>query len=168
MTLTEYLYLMIFVTTMVIIAGIDKNNKKIYNPIIFVGMLIGLIHILFLYFSENATAISLYRYVVYFIAVLGISIYTGKNKHNKYKYILEILMICLYINMFIVTETFLITSILTMIFLVLDLLFEKHKNKVDGSNILAENNKKVDLPIAFWLCISAILAIVVQGIVVIS
>jgi len=166
MTLTEYLYLMVFVTTMVIIAGIDKNNKKIYKPIIFVGMLIGLIHILFLYFSDNTTAVSLYRYVIYLIVVLGISIYTGKNEHNKYKYILEILMICLYINMFVVTETFLITSVLTMIFLIVDLLFEKYKNKVDESNILAENNSRVELPIAFWLCISTILAIMAQGIVV--
>lgn len=167
MTLTEYLYLMFFVTTVVIIAGIDKKNKKIYKPIIFIGMIIGLIHILFLYFSENTTSVSLYRYVIYFAVVLGISIYTGKNNHNKYNYLLEILMICLYINMFIVTETFLITSVLTMIFLIVDLIFEKRKNKVDQSNILAESNMKIDLPIAFWLCISAIMAILTQGIVVI-
>ncbi len=165
MSLTEYIYLMIFATTMVIIAGIEKNNQKIYKPIIFIGMIIGLIHILFLYFSENASVVSLYRYFVYMLFALALVIYTGKNRYNKYNYILEVLIICIYINMFIVTESFLITSILTIIFIVVDLAFEKNRHRVDESDILAENKIKLEIPIAFWLCISSIIAILVQGIV---
>ena len=59
LTLIEYLYLMIFVTTLVLIAGIDKNNKKIYKPIIFWGCLVGFIHIIYLYIIKNVTIINL-------------------------------------------------------------------------------------------------------------
>ena len=48
-SLTEYLYLMIFATTLVIIAGIDRNNKQINKPIILVGSLVGFVHIIYLY-----------------------------------------------------------------------------------------------------------------------
>lgn len=167
MTLTEYLYLMIFATTLAIIAGIDKNNKKIYKPIIFIGMLLGLVHIVFLYFAKNATIIGLYRYVVYFCFVLALSIFTGRHKYYKYRYILEILMICLYINTFVVTEVFLITAVLTMVLLVFNIIMLKNTSKVDESDILAENEKKMEIPIAYWLCISTIIALMIQGIEII-
>lgn len=166
LTLTEYLYLMIFVTTITIIAGIDKNNKKIYKPIIFVGSVIGLIHIIYLYFINSATQVSLYRYIIYVAIICILSFITSKYKYFQYKYILELLIICVYINLYVVSEVFLITAVLTMILLVADVIVNKRKNRIDNSDILAENETKQDIPIAFWLCISTIAAILIQGIVI--
>lgn len=166
LTLTEYLYLMIFVTTITIIAGIDKNNKKVYKPIIFVGSAIGLIHIIYLYLINSATQVSLYRYIIYVAIICALSFITSKYKYFQYKYILEVLIICIYINLYVVSEVFLITAVLTMILLVTDVIINKRKNRIDNSDILAENDINQDIPIAFWLCISTIVAILIQGIVI--
>lgn len=167
LTLTEYLYLMIFATTLVIIAGIDRNKKQINKPIILVGSLVGFVHIIYLYIINNISVISIYKYVIYFFIVIVLSIITTKHKLYKYKYLLEILMICIYMNMFIVSEIFLITAVLTMISLTGSVIIRKRKLKIDQSDILAEKDINLDIPIAFYLCISNIIAMIIQAIPII-
>ena len=167
-SLTEYLYLMIFATTLVIIAGIDRNNKQINKPIILVGSLVGFVHIIYLYIINQISVISIYKYVIYFAIVCILAIFTNRNKLFKYKYLLEILMICIYMNMFIVYEVFLITAVLTMISLTASVIIRKRNIKIDQSDILAEKDIKLDIPIAFYLCISNIIAMLIQGIPIIN
>ena len=166
LTLTEFLYLMIFITTITIIAVIDKKNKKIYKPIIFVGLAFGLMHILYLYFTNNAGLSSIHRYLLFGAIICVLSMITSKYKYYKFRYLLEIMMICIYINMFVVYEVFLITAVLTMILLVVNVLIKKRMTKVDNSDILVDNEVQLDLPIAYLLCISNIIALIVQGIVI--
>jgi len=168
LSFTEFLYLMIFVTTIVIIAGIDRNYKKINKKIIFVGTLVGFVHIIYLYIINNTNIISIYKYVIYFFIVCILAIITNKYKLFKYKYLLEILMICIYINMFVISEIFLITAVLTMISLTASIIIKKHKIKIDQSDILAEKDVNLDIPIAFYLCISNIIAMIIQGIPIIN
>ena len=167
-SLTEYLYLMIFAATLVIIAGIDRNNKQINKPIILVGSLVGFVHIIYLYIINQISVISIYKYVIYFAIVCILAIFTNRNKLFKYKYLLEILMICIYMNMFIVYEVFLITAVLTMISLTASVIIRKRNIKIDQSDILAEKDIKLDIPIAFYLCISNIIAMLIQGIPIIN
>lgn len=168
LTLIEYLYLMIFVTTLVLIAGIDKNYKKIWKPIIFFGCLIGFVHIIYLYIIKNVTIISIYKYVIYFVVICILSWITTKHRYFKYSYLLEIMMICIYINMFVIAEVFLITAILTMISLLIGIAIKRSKTKIDESDILAEKNSNINLSIGFCLCISNILAMLIQGIEIIK
>ncbi len=58
-------------------------------------------------------------------------------------------MICIYMNMFIVSEVFLITAVLTMISLTASVIIRKRKIRVDNSDILAEKDINLDIPIAF-------------------
>jgi hypothetical protein len=68
--------------------------------------------------------------------------------------------------MFEPSEVFLITTILTMISLTCLLIVNNHKNKIDKSDILAEEKTNLDIPIAMYLCISNIIAMVLAGIVI--
>lgn len=162
--LIKFLYLMIFATTLVLIAGIDKKQKKVSKPIIFVGCLINLAYIIYLCVLGEQTDINIYRYVIYFAILFCIAVITSKYKLFKYRYLLEILMICIYINMFEPSEVFLVTTILTMISLTCLLIVNTYKDKADKSDILAEDNKNLDIPIAMFLCISNIVAMIVAGI----
>lgn len=164
LTLIEYLYLMIFVTTLVIIAGIDKKNKRIYKPIIFLGCVVACAYIIFLYMRQSIGIFSIYKYVIYFIVICMLSAITSKYRYFKYSYLLEIMMICIYINMFIVSELFLITAVITMISLIISIIIKKYKLKVDNSDILAEKEINLDIPIGMYLCISNIIAMLIQGI----
>lgn len=168
LTLTEYLYQMIFVTTLVLIAGIDKNNKKICKPIILVGCVVGFVHIIYLYIIKNVALVSIYKYVIYFIIVCILSEITTKHKYFKYSYLLEIMMICIYINMFVISEVFLITAVLTMVSIIFEIIINKRKNKIDKSDILAEKNTNLEIPIAYCLCLSNIAAMLIQGIEIIK
>lgn len=164
--LIKFLYLMIFATTLVLIAGIDRKQKKVSKSIIFVGCLISVAYIIYLCVLGEQTDVSIYRYVMYFITIFVIALITSKYKFFKYKYLLEILMICIYINMFEPSEVFLITTILTMISLTCLLIVNNQRNKIDKSDILAEEKTNLDIPIAMFLCISNIVAMVVSGIVI--
>lgn len=160
----EYIYQMIFISTLVVIASIDKKNKKIYKPVIFTGCVIAGIYIIYLYITKNVEIFSIYKYVIYFIIVFTLSMITTKHRYFKYSYLLEIMMICIYMNMFVVSEVFLITAILTMVSLTIGSLIKKYNQKVDNSDILAENATNLDIPIGMYLCISNIIAMIISGI----
>lgn len=164
--LTEYLFLMFYIITLCIIAGIDKKTRKIYRPIMFVGILIGFIQFGYLYILNNIALGSMNKYIISFIIICILSMIAYKNDSIEYKYLLEILILCIYINMFVTSDVFLISSVLTMILLVLDVIIKKHKMNIDKKNDLADNNIKLDIPIAYWLCVSNIIAIIIQGIIV--
>jgi hypothetical protein len=66
--------------------------------------------------------------------------------------------------MFITSEVFLITAILTMISLTISVIIKKQQVKVDKSDILAEKNVNLDISIGFYLCISNVIAMLIQGI----
>ena len=70
--------------------------------------------------------------------------------------------------MFVISEVFLITAILKMISLLTGIAIRKRKTKIDKSDILAEKNVNLDLPIAYCLCISNIVAMLIQGIEIIK
>ena len=164
--LTEYLFMMIFIITLCIIAGVDKKSKKVYRPILFIGIFVGFIHLGYLYINNNIALINIHKYISFFVIFCILSFITYNNHFIEYKYLLELLSLCIYINMFEISEVFLITSVLTMIFLVLNVAIKKHKMKIDKNSVLVENNIKLDIPIAYWLCISNIIAIIIQGIIV--
>lgn len=164
LTIIQYIYLMTFVSTLVIIAQIDKTNKKICKPVIFSGCVIGGVYIIYLYIIKNVELFSIYRYVIYLIVVYILSAITTKYRYFKYSYLLEIMMICIYMNMFVISEVFLITAILTMISLTVGTLIKKHNQKIDNSDILAENSGNLDIPIGMYLCISNIIAMIISGI----
>lgn len=165
--LVEYICSMIFITTLVVIAGIDKTRKKVAKQVIFFGMMIGIINIIYLYITKETTLINIYKLVIYIIMICTLSIITNKHKLYKYSYLLEVLMLCIYINIFITSEVFLITAIITMISLLLSITVKKQKNKIDNSDILAENEVSLDIPIVFYLCLSTILAMIIQGVQII-
>ncbi len=166
LTLIEYLYLMIFIVTLVLIAGIDKKSKRIYKPIIFIGCLVGFVHIIYLYLINNLGVYSIYKYLMYFAVICILSAIIIKKQYFKYSYLLEIMIICMYMNMFVISEVFLITIALTMISIVASIIMQKQKQKrkLDKSDILAEKNINVEIPIGMYLCISNIIAMIIQGI----
>ena len=152
--LMEYLFMIIYIITLFIIAGVDKKCKKVYRPILFVGIIIGFIHVGYLYINNNVTLFNVHKYISFFVIICILSMIAYKNTFVEYKYLLELLCLCIYINMFVISEAFLITSVLTMIFLVLNVAIKKYKMKIDKNSVIAENNIKLDIPIAYANCTS--------------
>lgn len=164
MATLEYLYLGIFVITLMIIAIKDKKSRVIAKPVILFGAVVGGAYIVYLYVIKKVEIFSIYKYVIYFAVICALFAITKKHKKYKYNYLLDIMMLCIYMNMFVISEVFLITAVITMISLTVSLIIKKHKNKIDKSDILAENTDNIQVPIGTHVCIANIIAMIISSI----
>lgn len=76
--------------TMVIVAGIDKEYRKINSSVLLFGTICQTIYMVYLYVLEETT---MYRYIIYFILFIVLQILQKKKK----AYWLEILLLLSYI-----------------------------------------------------------------------
>lgn len=164
MATVEYLYLGIFVITLIIIALKDKKMRTISKPVIFFGAVVGGAYIIYLYITKKVEIFSIYKYVIYFAVICALFAITKKHKKYKYNYLLEIMMLCIYMNMFVISEVFLITAVITMVSLTISLIIKKKKNKIDKSDILAEDIDNIQIPIGTYVCISNMIAMIISSI----
>ena len=60
----EYAFLVLYFTFIILVAGIDKENRTINKPTLMYGIIISIMYIVYLYIIEKT---SIYRYVIYLI-----------------------------------------------------------------------------------------------------
>lgn len=77
--------------TLVIVAGIDKEYRKINSSVLLFGVICQLLYILYLYMVKQ---FNMYRYIIYFMLFIIMFIIHKKNKEN---YITQILLLESYI-----------------------------------------------------------------------
>lgn len=154
-----------FYITMVIILGIDKENRQIDKRVLLFGVITQTIYMLYLYISNVYGKTDMYRYGIYLAVMLILFILDTlllKRKTNSY-YLLQILMLINYILMFV--DSFIVVyialgAILLMIFYKIYKLIKKNVN--DNSNILKEA-VSLKIPIGFCFGISSIVLIIVNN-----
>ena len=77
--------------TLVIVAGIDKEYRKINSSVLLFGIICQLLYMLYLYMVKQ---FNMYRYIIYFMLFIIMFIIHKKNKEN---YITQILLLESYI-----------------------------------------------------------------------
>ena len=77
--------------TLVIVAGIDKEYRKINSSVLLFGVICQLLYMLYLYMVKQ---FNMYRYIIYFMLFIIMFIIHKKNKEN---YITQILLLESYI-----------------------------------------------------------------------
>lgn len=149
--LLDFIYLMIYGTTMIIIAVIDKEKKIIYRPVIIFGTLICLVYMLYLCVVGSYSNANIYRYIIYTVSILVLYILNNVKYHN---YIIDLVIFIEYIQLFVNTKNVLITILVSALITIVKIVYEKTK-PVDKSNILMEEESEVtELSIAFYIAIS--------------
>lgn len=142
-------FLLIYASVLFIIAGIDKENKKIQSNVLIFGFIVQLIYIIYQYILKT---LNIYQYVMYLI-LFFIIIFILKNtiKNNK-KYMIQLVLLSLYMIFY--------SNIINYIFsLVLSLALIKIYN-------IFSKNKLNSTPIGFYLCVSNIVVIAISNIIV--
>ena len=145
----ELAFLLIYISILFIIAGIDKENIKIEKKVLFFGFVI---EILYMIYQYTLGIYNVYQYVIYlilFIILLILSIIDLKI-NLKEKYCIQILYLCLYIIFWCGSKIYILSSILTFLIIAIKQLVSKHKK----------------LPIGFLLSISNIIVIIVLNVLV--
>ena len=155
----NFLYLAMYMTTFMIIAVIDKDEKVIYRKVILFGTLVATGYLFYMYIMKNIGMNYVYKYSIYIISILILYYINNTKKDN---YIIDLIILIEYMQLFFTTEDTIITVLITIFVSLLMVVLQKSK-PVDKSNILEEYEKdKIELPIAFYLGISNIIALIIQ------
>ena len=144
-------FLLIYISVLFIIAGIDKENSFIDKNVLLFGFVAQILYIIYQY---TLRTLSVYQYVIYLIVfiigfyILKISI----NNNKKSKYLIQVFALLLYIIIYSGVLKFLFTLMLTLIIMTI---YEKIKNKKD-----------VKTTIGFYLTISNIIIIITSNTII--
>ena len=140
---------MLYLSTLFIIGGIEKEKHFISKPVLIFGLIVELSYIIYLYII----GISRYKYVIYLILILLFILINTiiLKKKGKENYIVQILILCLYFIMFVKLEIVIISILLTIF-----MIFIKQINttKKETKNII---------PIGFYLCVCNSIILILQN-----
>ncbi len=137
----------IYIATLFIIAGIDKENIRIQKSVLVFGFLYELTYIIY---QCTLGKLDVYKYVIYllFMIILLILSIISLKKNMKQSYCIQILFLSLYMIIFSGS----IIYILTVILCLLSIGFYKIRCK-----------EKVELPIGFYLSVCNIIVIMITN-----
>jgi len=143
-------FLLVYVSILFIIAGIDKENIKIEKDVLVFGYIVEAIYIIYQY---TLGYFNVYQYVMYLILFILLLILTNISLKItlKEKYFIQNLYLSLYMIIFNGSKIFILTVILTLFSIAIYKILSKEKIK--------------EIPIGFYLCISNILVIAMSNII---
>ena len=144
-------FLLLYISVLFIIAGIDKEKISIQKNVIAFGYVVEIIYIIYQCTLQN---INVYQYVIYLIflaIILILSIISLKLTATE-KYYISILYLLLYIIIYCGSKLFILTAILTLIIIFIYSIISKQKNK--------------NIPFGYYLCVSNIIVIIISNILI--
>ena len=154
-TIIQYSFMVLYITFIILMAGIDKENRKIEKSVTIYGIVISIMYMIYLCIVEYT---NIYRYVIYLLLYIVILIFdtVTLKKYAKSTYVNSILL-CI-ITMIIFTNEYIVFNsiILTLLSIAIYLIINKVKDR-------RNRNKKTDkqlarnLSIGFYLGFTNIL-----------
>ncbi len=140
--LAKMIYFVFFVmmyVTLVIIAGIDKEYKKINSSVLLFGAICQMLYILYLYVIEDT---SRYRYSIYFAIFVLLFIINIILQKRKESYFFKLFTLCLYVQAVFGVKATIVILLLSMLIRRIYYVFRKEKYR-----------KISDVPAGFFIAI---------------
>jgi len=156
------IFTLLYVAGIIIIAGIDKEKKDISKPVIIYELILLTIYMIYLYIVENA---NIYRYVIYLFIMLFLLIlnifYFKKNLKNSY--LIDIIILSIIMVGFTYEWCFLYTVALTLLAIAINIIIHKF---FKSKHIVKDKKSSKNIPIAFYLCCSNIITLIVTNMII--
>lgn len=160
--ITYFIFGLLYIAGLFIIAGIDKEKIKIQHDVILYLVVVESLYIIYLYIIEHT---SIYRYVIYLIILVILviidTIYYRKKLKNNYSIenliLLIIMLIFTYEYCTILTVTFTLLSIAIM--LIINKIKSKRKKYI-------KKTEKTPIPMGFFLCVTNIIMLISTNILI--
>ena len=161
----NFIFSIIYLLVLIGLAIIDKKEHKISKKILLVGFIVEAIQIIYLYVNNNYHLIEYLIYLVIFVILLIMDTVIIRKKGESL-YVLQILMLCMYMAIFTDKYIFAVTVIYTLLVIGLYILIGKIST-IRKRRVIKKQNAKVlaKLPIGFYLCIADILVLIYSIIV---
>mgnify|MGYP005809248535 FL=1 len=159
LSIIEYAFIILYLTFIILMVGIDRENRKIEKSVTIYGIVISIMYMIYLCIVEEA---NIYRYVIYLIAYIIILIFDTitLKRYAKSTYLNSILL-CI-ITMTIFTSEYIVfnTIITTLIAIAIYLIIEKVKNRMSKSK---KSDKQLarNISIGFYLGVINILLLLI-------
>lgn len=150
-SMANIVILLLYVSLLFIIAGIDKEKRYISKGVILFGYVMEMMYIIYQCTLGNS---NVYQYVIYWVLVIILLVFSNISLKisAKEKYYIQILYLSLYMIIFGGSIIYILTVILTLITIFVYQILSKQKNK--------------NLPIGFYLCVSNILTIITSNFII--
>lgn len=156
----NFIFSIIYLLVLIGIAIIDKKEHKISKRILLVGFIVEAIQIIYLYVNNKFHLIEYLIYLIIFVILLIIDTIIIRKKGESL-YVLQILMLCMYMAIFTDKYIFAVTVIYTLLVIVVYILIGKISTIRKRRVIKKQNAKELaKLPIGFYLCIADILVLI--------
>jgi len=162
--LAYFVFGTLYIATLFIIAGIDKEYRKVEMSVLLVQFLTVSLYMMYLYIVEKDMT-NIYRYVIYLVVMAILlwvhTMYLRKKLKNAYP--VDILLLVCTMAIFCYEYQTIVTIILTLLLIACRLLVQKVIRKIK-TYCRKEENPAENLPIAFWLVCSNIVVLLVTNI----
>ena len=157
-TIITFAFYILYLVAIFLIAGIDKENKKIEKSVLYYAIGISAMYIIYLCIVDKT---SIYRYAMYLIAIVLLLMIDNFRLRQKAKDSYTISVLLLIVIMTIMTgERVILNTIITTIILILAIIIvQKLKNVLNRSK-KKQINLTNDLHVGFYLGISNVLCFI--------
>lgn len=156
--LIELAFLVLYLSAIVIIAGIDKEKRQIEKSVIYYALGILVFYIIYLCIIDKS---SIYRYIMYLSSIILLLIIDTAILKTKAKntYLISILMLLLIMVVFTGEVVTILSIIMTLLIIAIYLLLNKMKNL---KSKVKKEKKEIgqNLKIGFYLCTSNIIMLI--------
>lgn len=156
-SIIRYFITILYFSTLIIIAGIDKENIKIEKKVLSFGTIVALIYMIYMCVINKAI---IYKYVIYLIihiVLMMLDMYLLK-KRAKDSYTINMLTLLSIMLMFWGIRVLCYTIWITIFTILVDLIILKIRQKKSGNKQI----KLSEVPIGFFVCVSNIVVISIQ------
>lgn len=156
----QYSFMALYFTFVILMAGIDKENRRIQKGVSIYGIILSIIYIVYLCIVENA---NIYRYVIYFCLFAAILVLDTKTlkKYAKSPYTNGILFTIITMAIFTGEYITINTIIFVLLIVAIYLLISKVNNKLEKRKLkISKNKENKNLPIGFFLGVSNIITFI--------
>ena len=156
----------IYLTILLIIAGIDKKNIMVDKSALIIGFICVTAYMIHLYIVERPIDVGMYRYVIYLVLacflVLFSVIYLKRKRKDSYT--IDILMFSIFIILYTYEAVYIYTVMITLIAIAIQLIMhsivKRKKNSKYVKGIKIEDSK---IPIGFYLGVANIMALLITN-----
>ncbi len=164
-TLAYFGFGLLYIATLFIIAGIDKERIRIEKPVLLFGFICVTLYMIYLYIVENDTTV--YRYVIYLILsclLLLFSIVYLKKK-AKDSYVIDVLILSMLMVLFTYETVYIYTVTTTLLAVSLQLLI-KHLCERKVKIVKKVKIEDAKIPVGFYMCTANIIILIMTNFVI--
>lgn len=153
-SMTIYFFAMLYISTLVIIAGIDKNYSRIDKRVLAFGIVTSIIYMVHIYIIDSTSLYQNVLFLVIYIVLLLIDAFLLR-RFAKDSYIVNLLMLINVILVFCNLQLLVYTLIMALIAILIYIIILESQKKKNGNKKLKIN----EIPIGFFIATSNIIVL---------